>query len=225
MWQKRKIENIHMKKDIRVTIFDDNKSLRFSLYQLINGSDGFTCGGAFEDCQDLLKDIENTRPDIVLMDIQMPGINGIEAVKMLREKYPDLKVLMQTIFEDNEKIFQSILAGASGYILKNTSPARILDFIKETYEGGAPMSPTVATKVLKIVASQSTPETVNTFNLSEREKEILSCLVKGMSYKLIADACFISIDTVRGHIRNIYEKLHVHSKGEAIATAIRDKIV
>ena len=214
-----------MKKDIRVTIFEDNKSLRFSLYQLINGSDGFTCAGAFEDCLNLLRDIEDTRPDVVLMDIQMPGINGIEAVKMLREKYPDLKILMQTIFEDNEKIFQSILAGASGYILKNTSPSRILDFIKETYEGGAPMSPSVATKVLKIVSSQSTPETVKTFNLTEREKEVLSCLVKGMSYKLIADACFISIDTVRGHIRNIYEKLHVHSKGEAIATAIRDKIV
>ena len=214
-----------MKKDIRVTIFEDNKSLRFSLFQLINGSDGFTCAGALEDCLNLLRDIEDTRPDVVLMDIQMPGINGIEAVKMLREKYPDLKILMQTIFEDNEKIFQSILAGASGYILKNTSPSRILDFIKETNEGGAPMSPSVATKVLKIVASQSTPETVNTFNLSEREKEVLSCLVKGMSYKLIADACFISIDTVRGHIRNIYEKLHVHSKSEAVAKAINSKIV
>jgi DNA-binding NarL/FixJ family response regulator len=131
---------------------------------------------------------------------------------------------MQTIFEDNEKIFNSILAGASGYILKNTSPSRFLDFIRETYEGGAPMSPSVATKVLKIVAESSSPK-VNTFNLSEREKEVLSCLVKGMSYKLIADACFISIDTVRGHIRNIYEKLHVHSKGEAVAKAIKSNIV
>jgi DNA-binding NarL/FixJ family response regulator len=211
--------------NIRVTIFEDNNSLRNSLYQLIDGSDGFTCAGAFADCLDLLHNIEETKPDVVLMDIQMPGINGIEAVKILREKYPDLKILMQTIFEDNEKIFQSILAGASGYILKNTSPSRILDFIKETYEGGAPMSPTVATKVLKIVALQSPSAKSDTFNLSEREKEILSCLVKGMSYKLIADACFISIDTVRGHIRNIYEKLHVHSKGEAIATAIKGNIV
>ena len=213
-----------MNKNIRVTIFEDNKSLRSGLYQLINGSDGFLCGGAFEDCLKLLKDIEDTKPNVVLMDIQMPGINGIEAVRILREKYPDLKILMQTIFEDNEKIFNSILAGASGYILKNTSPSRILDFIKETYEGGAPMSPSVATKVLKIVAESSSPK-VNTFNLSEREKEILSCLVKGMSYKLIADACFISIDTVRGHIRNIYEKLHVHSKGEAVAKAIKSNIV
>ena len=212
-------------KTIKVIIFEDNRSLRQGLYQLISGSDGFQCLGAYEDCLDLLQNIEDTKPDVVLMDIQMPGINGIEAVRILREKYPALKILMQTIFEDNEKIFQSILAGASGYILKNTSPARILDFIKETYEGGAPMSPSVATKVLKIVASQSTSETVNIFNLSEREKEVLSCLVKGMSYKLIANACFISIDTVRGHIRNIYDKLHVHSKSEAVATAIKSKIV
>jgi DNA-binding NarL/FixJ family response regulator len=211
--------------NIRVTIFEDNSSLRHGLYQLINGSDGFQCVGAFEDCLDLLRNIEDTKPNVVLMDIEMPGINGIEAVRMLREKCPDLKVLMQTIFEDNEKIFQSILAGASGYILKSTSPSRFLDFIKETYEGGAPMSPSVATKVMKMVVEQSPAAKPNNFNLSEREKEILSCLVKGMSYKLIADACFISIDTVRGHIRNIYEKLHVHSKGEAVAKAIKSNIV
>jgi DNA-binding NarL/FixJ family response regulator len=211
--------------DIRVTIFEDNKSLRNGLYQLINGSEGFTCGGAFEDCLDLLENIENTKPDVVLMDIQMPEINGIEAVGILREKYPELKILMQTIFEDSEKIFQSILAGASGYILKNTSPSRILDFIRETHEGGAPFSPSVATKVLQIIAQQSPSTQQNKFNLSDREKEILSCLVKGMSYKLIALACFISIDTVRGHIRSIYEKLHVHSKSQAVATAIKSNIV
>ena len=210
---------------IKVVIFEDNKSLRQGLYQLINGSEGFICGGAFEDCLDLLKNIEETKPDVVLMDIQMPGINGIEAVGILHEKYPELKILMQTIFEDSEKIFQSILAGASGYILKNTSPSRFLEYIKETYEGGAPMSPSVATKVLKIVSQQTSPLKENSFNLSSREKEVLSCLVKGMSYKLIANACFISIDTVRGHIRNIYEKLHVHSKGEAVAAAIKGNIV
>ncbi len=211
--------------NIRVVVFEDNKSLRQSLVQLINGSEGFICAGAFEDCLDLLKNIADTKPDVVLMDIEMPEINGIEAVRMLREKYPELKILMQTIFEDSEKIFHSILAGASGYILKTTSPARILDFIKETYEGGAPMSPSVATKVMKMVVQQTPSGKVNSFNLSDREKEILSCLVNGMSYKLIANACFISIDTVRGHIRNIYEKLHVHSKGEAVAKAIKSNIV
>jgi DNA-binding NarL/FixJ family response regulator len=211
--------------DIKVVIFEDNKSLRQGLFQLINGSEGFECVGAFEDCLNLIKNIEDTRPNVVLMDIEMPEINGIQAVHMIRQKFPELKILMQTIFEDSDKIFQSILAGASGYILKTTPPSRILDFIKETYEGGASMSPSVATKVLNIVKQQTSYANENNFNLSEREKEILSCLVKGMSYKLIAGTCFISIDTVRGHIRHIYDKLHVHSKGEAIATAIKSNIV
>jgi DNA-binding NarL/FixJ family response regulator len=210
--------------EIRVAIFDDNQNFRSSMYQLIHGSEGFTCVGAFENCAHLFENIEETKPDVVLMDIQMPGINGIEAVEKLRKKYPQLKIMMQTIFEDEEKIFQSICAGASGYILKNTSPVRVLDYIRETYEGGAPMSPSVATKVLKMVAPQRSNDEED-FNLSDREKEVLACLVDGMSYKLIANACFISVDTVRGHIRNIYEKLHVHSKGEAVATAIKKKIV
>ena len=211
---------------IRVTIFDDNRSVRQGLYQLINGSQGYECAGAFENCLNLLENIETTKPDVVLMDIQMPGITGIEAVKKIREKYPDLKILMQTIFEDNEKIFQSILAGASGYILKNTSPLRLLDFIKETFEGGAPMSPSVATKVLKFVAQQSpSSQSSNDFNLSEREKEILSFLVKGMSYKMIADACDISFNTVHTHIKKIYEKLHVNSAPEAVVKALEWKLV
>lgn len=210
--------------EIRVLIFEDNMSLRNSLYQLVNGSEGFTCVGAFENCSQLLKNVQDTKPDVVLMDIQMPGINGIEAVKILREKFPQLKIMMQTIFEDREKIFQSIYAGASGYILKNTSPTRFLEFIKETYEGGAPMSPTVAAKVLQMITQQDPPG-VQVFNLSDREKEVLSFLVKGMSYKLIGETCFMSIDTVRTHIRSIYEKLHVHSKAEAVATAIKSKLV
>jgi DNA-binding NarL/FixJ family response regulator len=211
--------------DIRVNIFEDSPSLRISLFHLINESPGFKCAGAHEDCMNLLENIAKDKPDVVLMDIQMPGINGIEAVGMLIEKYPRLKILMQTIFEDEDKIFQSILAGASGYILKNTSPARILEFIKETYEGGAPMSPSVATKVLKMVSEKASSAKPTHFNLSEREKEVLTALVEGMSYKMIADACYISLDTVRSHIKNIYEKLHVHSKGEAVAKAIKSRIV
>ena len=208
-----------------MVIFEDSESLRISLYHLINGSPGFKCVGAYEDCLNLVENISKDKPDVVLMDIQMPGINGIEAVSILKEKYPEIKILMQTIFEDEGKIFQSILAGASGYILKNTSPARILEFIKETYEGGAPMSPIVATKVLKMMVQQSPSAKQSSFDLSEREKEILSFLVEGMSYKMIADAGSISLDTVRSHIKNIYEKLHVHSKGEAVAKAIKSNIV
>ncbi|HYV90534.1 MAG TPA: response regulator transcription factor [Chitinophagales bacterium] len=209
---------------IRVTIFEDNNSLRHGLYQLIDGSDSFSCVGAFPDCNNLIENIEKSKPHVVLMDIEMPGMNGIEAVRILSEKKPEIKILMQTIFGENEKIFQSICAGASGYILKNTSPARILEAIKETYEGGAPMSPSVAKKVLKMVQEQNGSRN-SSFDLSEREKEVLSCLMKGMSYKLIGEHCFISIDTVRGHIRNIYEKLHVHSKSEAVAKAIKGKIL
>jgi DNA-binding NarL/FixJ family response regulator len=211
--------------NIKVAIFEDNHNLRVGYYQLINGTEGFQCVGAFENCSNLLQNIMDTSPDVVLMDIGMPGINGIEGVRILREKYPELKIMMQTIFEDNEKIFESILAGASGYILKNTSPARVLEFIKETYEGGAPMSPSVATKVLKMVIHHPASVPDHSFQLSDREKEVLTYLVKGMSYRLIADACFISIDTVRAHIRNIYEKLHVHSKTEAVAKAIKGNIV
>jgi len=206
---------------IKVAIFEDNHNLRVGYYQLINGTEGYQCVGAFENCSKLLQNIEDTAPDVVLMDIAMPGINGIEGVRILREKYPELKIMMQTIFEDNEKIFESILAGASGYILKNTSPARVLEFIKETYEGGAPMSPSVATKVLKMVIHHPSSVLKHLFQLSDREKEVLSFMVKGMSYKLIGDACFISIDTVRAHVRNIYEKIHVHSKSEAVVKAIK----
>jgi len=209
---------------IRVIVFEDNRSLRDSLVQMVSNRDGFVFAGAFENCTRLLQNIEDTMPDVILMDIQMPGMNGIEAVRIIRASYPNMKILMQTVFEDEEKIFQAIYAGASGYILKNTSPSRFLEFIRETFEGGAPMSPTVATKVLKMVVRK--PDNSNhDFNLTEREKDILSCLVRGMSYKLAANECFISIDTVRGHIRNIYEKLHVHSKSEAVATAIKRNIV
>ena len=211
--------------NIKVAIFEDNKSLRTGLYQLVDGSNGFECVGAYPDCSNILQHLDATKPDVLLMDIGMPGISGIEAVQIVKSKYPEIKILMQTIFEDTEKIFQSVCAGASGYILKNTSPARILEAIRETFEGGAPMSPSIAAKVLKIVQDSSSSVQVYSFQLSEREKEVLACLVKGMSYKLIADNCFISIDTVRGHIRNIYEKLHVNSKSEAVVKAIRDKIV
>ena len=210
---------------IRVAIFEDNHMLRDMLYQLISEDARFDCVGAFPDFTNLFKDIEKAKPEVVLMDIGMPSINGIEAVKMLKEKYPDLKVLMQTIFEDDDKIFQSICNGAEGYILKNTPPAQILSAIKEIYEGGAPMTPGIASKVLKMFKNRPAEINSEQFNLTDREKEILKCLVDGMSYKMIADTCFISADTVNGHIKNIYKKLQVHSKSEAVVKAIKRKIV
>lgn len=212
-------------KKIRVAIFEDNRNLRESLFKLLETSDQFTCVGAFANCERVVENIEETQPDVILMDIEMPLVNGIEAVRMIREKYPDIKILMETIFEEDEKIFQSICNGAQGYILKNTPPEEILDAIKEIYEGGAPMSPIIASKVLRMFKFNLSNQKDSSFNLSSREKEILKCLVEGMSYKMIADTCFISADTVNGHIKNIYRKLQVHSKGEAVAKAIKGKIV
>jgi len=211
--------------NIKVAIFEDNRNLRESLFQLIDGSDGFRCVGAFANCDRLIQNIKESRPDVVLMDIEMPGLSGIEAIKILKENFPEIKVLMETIFEDNNKIFDSICNGAEGYILKNTPPVFILSAIKDIYEGGAPMTPSVASKVLKMFKKNSSPSLKEDTGLTEREKEILVLLVDGMSYKKIAATCFISADTVSGHIKNIYKKLQVHSKSEAVAKAIKGKIV
>jgi DNA-binding NarL/FixJ family response regulator len=212
-------------KEIRVAIFEDNRSLRESLFNLLESSGIFTCVGAFAHCERVIENIEETQPDVILMDIELPVVSGIEAVKLIRDKFPDLKILMETIFEEDEKIFQSICNGAQGYILKNTPPEEILNSIKEIYEGGAPMTPIIASKVLRMFKNNLTSEKDSSYNLSIREKEILKCLVDGMSYKMIADTCFISADTVNGHIKNIYKKLQVHSKGEAVAKAIKGKII
>lgn len=214
---------------VRVTIFDDNKKLLDSLSVLLDGSPGFQVAGIFTDCTDLESKVEKSQPDVILMDIEMPGINGIEGVKILRQKFPRINVMMQTAFENDENVFEAICAGASGYILKNTPPARILDCIVEVYQGGSPMSPSVARKVLGFL-QQPKPEdkkteSTNVYNLSVREKEVLSYLVKGMSYKMIADQCSITYETVRSHMKSIYEKLHVASMTEAVAKAIHNKIV
>lgn len=210
---------------IRVVVFEDNGNLREGLNAMIGGTPGFECAGAFPNCNNLLKNIAQTKPDVVLMDIEMPGINGIEAVYMIKENYPDIKILMETIFDDDEKIFNSICAGAEGYILKHTTPAEIMEAIKEIYEGGSPMTPSIANRVLKMVKVKPDSPGRESFDLSAREKEILLYLVKGMSYKMIAASCFISVETVNVHIKNIYKKLHVHSKSEAVAKAILGKIV
>ena len=211
---------------IKVAIFEDNRSLREGLAAMIGGTAGFECVGAYANCNNLLKNISLDNPDVVLMDIELPGINGIEAVGMIKEKFPELKILMETIFDDDEKIFSSVCAGAEGYILKHTTPAEIMEAIKEIYEGGSPMTPSIANRVLKMVRDRpADTRSKETFDLSDREKEILTCLVKGMSYKMVADTCFISIETVGVHIKNIYKKLQVHSKSEAVAKAIKGRIV
>ena len=211
--------------EIRVAIFEDNKKLRESLEQLVNSSADMVCTGAFETADKLIHRIQQAEPDVVMMDINMPGISGIEAVKMIKEKFPHIHILMQTVFDDNDKIFAAICAGASGYMLKKTTPQKMLEAIRETHAGGAPMTPIVAVKVLQMFRLQNETEKKEFIDLSDREREVLSLLVKGNSYKAIAAACFISIDTVSTHIRHIYEKLHVHSKSEAVAKAIFQKLI
>lgn len=210
---------------IRVIIFEDNANLRAGLYQLINGSPGFQCVGSYPDCSKILTVLANAPADVVIMDIGLPGMDGIEGVRILRENYPKTRILMLTVFEDQDKIFDSICAGASGYLLKSTPASKILEAILEVKAGGAPMSPLIASKVLTLVKSPIAREPDTQFNLTAREKEVLTCLVKGMSYKMIAAELFISADTVRSHLRVVYDKLHVHSKTEAVIKAINRNIV
>jgi DNA-binding NarL/FixJ family response regulator len=211
--------------NIRVTIFEDNPTRRDGLKLLLDNSPGFECSGTFENCSEVVNDVMKTQPDVVLMDIEMPGINGIEAVKKLKEEYPSMPVMMQTVFDHDEKVFQSILAGATGYMLKKTSPVKLLESIMEIYEGGAPMTPEIALKVLQFFKQKEKLKRDLPYLLTEKEKSILAALVDGMSYKMIADKQGISYHTVNFHIRNIYQKLHVHSVSEAVAKAIRENIV
>jgi DNA-binding NarL/FixJ family response regulator len=207
----------------RIIIFDDNQERLNSVAMLLNLSPEFTCSGTFINANKLLADIADSKPDLVLMDIDMPGINGIEATKMIRSHFGLLPVLMQTNFEEDERIFESLRAGANGYLLKKTTPERFLESLKEALEGGAPMTGSVATKVLRYFSAES--QVKKDFHLTDREKQILSLLTKGYSYKLIAADCNISYNTVNNHIRNIYDKLYVNSATEAVILAIRERLV
>lgn len=212
---------------IRVCVFDDSKKVRDALSVILKGTPGFEWAGGFPDARNVLRDIAKAEPDVVLMDIEMPGISGIEAVKQVHAAHPDLKVIMQTVFEDDDKVFYSICFGASGYVLKNTPPAQMLQAIREAYEGGAPLTPMIAKKVLKLFQQNPPAQQVakEDYKLSQREKEVLEALVKGYGLKMVADALDISYDTVRTHIKHIYEKLHVASMTEAVAKAIQEKLV
>jgi len=211
--------------DIRVTIFEDNKHLRESLYYLINGTDGFNCVGAYPDCNDLLFHLNKNLPDVVLMDIEMPGINGIEGVKLIRKNFPEIYVLMQTVFYDDENIFNAVCAGASGYILKSTSPANYVEAIRDVKNGGSPMTGSIARRVLELFQKNYAPTINSDYQLTPKEKEILQQMVQGKSFKMVADVLNITYETVRTHMKSIYHKLHVNSNTEAVSKAIREKIV
>jgi DNA-binding NarL/FixJ family response regulator len=209
---------------IQVMLFEDNPQLREGLTMLIDGSEGFSVVGAYKNCNDAVELVSALKPTVILMDIDMPGTNGIEGLKQIRTVNNDVKILMLTVFDDNKNIFESIKHGANGYILKKTPPAKLLEYIQEAASGGAPMTASIASQVLQMFSSLHSPNTTN-YNLSEREKEVLQFLVNGYSYKMIAAEMFIAIDTVRSHIKKIYEKLHVNSKSEAVAKAFKDRLI
>jgi DNA-binding NarL/FixJ family response regulator len=213
--------------EIRVAIFEDHQLVREALEVILNGTPGYICCGAFADGNRWQQNIARSEPDVVLMDIEMPGLNGIAITEQLTATYPTIKVLIQTVFNDSEKIFKALCAGASGYILKNDPPHIYLEAINEVYNGGAPMNATVAKKVLSFFGNKNviliTPNEVD-YQLSQREKEILQLMIGGDNYKTIANKAFISYETVRTHVKNIYKKLHVVCRSEAITKAIQQGI-
>ena len=213
--------------ETRVAIFEDNKLMRNGFEAICDGSFGITCCGVFADCSYLDFKIQRSDPHVVLMDIEMPGIDGITATAHLVKKWPDIKILIQTVFNDSEKIFNALCAGASGYILKNDSPVKYLEAINEVYNGGSPMNPMVAKKVLGFFSGKNViriaPET-NDYQLSQREKEILQLMTSGDNYKAIAAKAFISYETVRTHVKSIYKKLHVACRSEAVSKAVQQGI-
>lgn len=205
---------------IRVGIIEDNNTLRHSLTRLIDEAEGMKCVVSLGNLLNVVSEFKKSYPDIVLMDIGLPNISGIEGVKTVRENFDDIQVLMFTVFEDNDKIFEAIKAGASGYLLKKTPPEEIIEGIRSLYNGGAPMSASIARRVIQSFRDRADSTKTN-FNLTTREKEVLNSLVDGLSYKKITEKYFISISTVRTHISHIYEKLHVNSKAQAVAKILK----
>ncbi|OQP66204.1 response regulator transcription factor [Niastella populi] len=209
---------------IKVLLYDDNEALRASMETLISEDQGFELLAAMPNAETVETDIRELKPDVVLMDIDMPVVNGVEAVRKISRIDDKLPVIMLTVFDDNENIFNAICAGASGYILKRYATEEISSAIRMVLEGGAPMTGSVARKVLMMVPQAKTAEQEKS-NLTDKETAILKFLVNGYSYKMIAGELKISIDTVRFHIKKIYDKLHVHSATEAVSKAIKDKLV
>lgn len=211
-------------KIIKTIIVEDQRDLREGLQTLMNFSPGFKCLGAFRTMEEALARVKYDLPDVVLSDIGLPGMSGIEGIRILKEKYPDLIVLVLTVYDDNEKIFDALCAGASGYLLKHTEPSQLISSVKEAVSGGAPMSPEVALKVIKLFREVRPPEKVD-YDLTPHELRLLKLLVDGYNYVTAAEELNISYNTIKFHVRNIYDKLQVHSKSEAVAIAMRDRLI
>jgi DNA-binding NarL/FixJ family response regulator len=209
---------------LQVAIVEDIRSLRDGFRMLIDGTEGFHCTGSFRTMEEALDKIAFNLPDVVLADIGLPGMSGIEGVRLLKERHPELTVLMLTVYDDDDRIFNALCAGASGYMLKKTPPARLLESIREVAQGGAPMSPEIARQVVKLFREIRPPEQAD-YHLTPHELRLLKLLVEGHNYKTAAAQLGVSLNTVCFHIKQIYEKLQVHSKSEAVAKALRNRLV
>lgn len=211
---------------IKVVIVEDSATIREGLKLLIDGTSGYSCVASFSNCEDLLQEISSFEIDVILMDIDLPGMSGIEGIREIKKINNEILILILTIYDENELIFEALCAGASGYLVKKTPPAKLLDAIKEAYEGGAPMTSNIARKVVDYFQNtKPIQKEIGTGVLTKREKQVLGGLVEGNSYKAIADNLHISVETVRFHFRNVYKKLHVHSQSEAVVKAIKEGLV
>jgi DNA-binding NarL/FixJ family response regulator len=209
---------------IKTAIVEDIRNIREGLATLINFTDGFRCTGSYRSMEEAIPRIKHEIPDVLLSDIGLPGMNGIEGIRILKAQFPQMTVLMLSVYEDDERIFDALCAGASGYLLKRTSPAKILENIREAVSGGAPMSPEVATRVIKLFREVRPPEKVE-YDLTPHEIRLLKLLVEGHNYTTAAEELRVSYNTIKFHMRHIYEKLQVHSKSEAVAKALLNRLV
>ena len=209
----------------RIVIVEDKKGIREGLQVLLCATDGIECVAGYGSCEEMLPELESDRPDVILMDIGLPGMSGIEGTREAKKILPDTTVLVLSVYEDNDNIFRALCMGASGYLVKNTPPAQLIDAIREAHGGGSPMSAHIARKVVELFRKNLSGKLESDVRLTERETEILSGLSEGHSYMSVADKLFISVDTVRYHIRNIYQKLEVHSQSEAVSKAIRKGLI
>jgi DNA-binding NarL/FixJ family response regulator len=209
---------------IKVAIVEDRREIREALVAIIDGTAGFRCSGNFRSMEQALAEIGRDLPDVVLSDIGLPGMSGIEGIALLKARYPDMLLLMLTIYEDDERIFDALCAGACGYLLKRTSPARLLESLKEAVEGGSPMSPEVARRVVELFRDFRPPEKAD-YQLTPHETRLLKLLVEGHTYKTAAAELGVSINTISFHMKHVYEKLQVHSKSEAVAKALLNRLV
>jgi DNA-binding NarL/FixJ family response regulator len=211
-------------KTIKTAVVEDIRDIREGLATLINFTDGFSCSGSYRSMEEAIHRIKSNVPDVLLSDIGLPGMNGIEGVRILKEQFPQMTVLMITVYDDDDRIFDALCAGAGGYLLKRTPPAKLLENIREAADGGAPMSPEVAMRVIKLFRDVRPPERVD-YDLTPHETRLLKLLVEGHNYTTAAEELRVSYNTVKFHMRHIYEKLQVHSKSEAVAKALQNRLV